>query len=763
MFKGPLTKILILLTASLGAIATFGGPASDFNSVTTWPVEPRADRIMTERVLHGVKLQDEFAWLKAPNWQEALNDAEKLPSRIRNYLQAENRYFQAMMAPLVPLQKKLYQELRGRMVEDDATVPVVDGNWAYYWRYVPGKNHRQFLRRPVMDAVNQPDLFTVGRLPEDQLILDVNRLALDRPGFNLGSVKHSPDHRLLAYSIDNTGAESYRIQVRSLATGKDLNDTIDNSDGNFEWLVDGSGFLYVGLDSNRRARQVWKHRLGTPQSADKLVFEAPQESGFFTSVWRTRDDRFYGIGCGDFQTGEVYLIAVDDPQMQPRLIAAREPDLQYSINLHGDTLYIRTNADGANDFKIVTAPLKTPQRRYWKDLIPHRPGRFITSVGLFANHLVRKERENGLERLVIRRLSDGKEHALAFNEEAYSLGFSTGYTFDTPFVRLNYSSMITPPQIIDYHMETRQRLLRKQLAVPSGYDRRQYVTHRLQASAPDGEKVPVTLLYQQKTALDGTAPLLIQAYGAYGLSQHAHFRKHVFSLVDRGFVVALAHVRGGMDKGYAWYTGGRGLNKPNTFSDFLAVAHELIRQGYTHAGRIVAYAASAGGMIIGVAANQAPQLFCAMITDVPFVDVLNTMLDDSLPLTPSEWPEWGNPLTDKQAFETILSYSPYDNVRPQDYPHLLVLASLADSRVTYWEPAKWVARLRDKRTNDNALLLRTDMSSGHVGVSGRFSGLQGVAMIYAFAIKAINGRRCQVASPLKGPKTQRTLTTKAAR
>ena len=419
----------------------------------------------------------------------------------------------------------------------------------------------------------------------------------------------------------------------------------------------------------------------------------------------------------------------------PRLVSAREPEHDYSVEHHGDRLIILTNSDGAEDYRIVEAPIETPGREHWREIEPHRPGRLILQIVAFKNHLVRLEREDGLPRIVIRRFADGAEHEIAFAEEAYALGISPGYEYDTTTLRFTYSSMTTPAQVFDYDMETRERTLRKTQEIPSGHDPANYVTRRVMAPARDGETVPATLLYRKETPLDGSAPLLLYGYGAYGMTIPASFSTTALSLVDRGFVYAIAHVRGGQDKGYRWYKDGKREKKVNTFTDFIAVGEFLAREKFTARGRIVAHGGSAGGMLMGAIANMAPDLFLGVIAEVPFVDVLTTMLDTSLPLTPPEWPEWGNPIESADAYRTIAAYSPYDNVLAQSYPHILALAGLTDPRVTYWEPAKWVARLRELKTDDHLLLLRTNMEAGHAGASGRFERLKEVALAYAFALK----------------------------
>ncbi len=440
----------------------------------------------------------------------------------------------------------------------------------------------------------------------------------------------------------------------------------------------------------------------------------------------------------------MYLIDADRPESEPRLLVPRVHGHEYAVEHHGDRLIITTHSAGAEDFRICESPVGAPEQANWREVVAHKPGRLILETIAFQGHLVRLEREDGLPRIVVRRFADGAEHAVAFDEEAYSLGVSAGFEFDTTTVRFTYSSMTTPAQVFDYDMETRTRTLRKTQEVPSGHDPADYVTRRLYAPAADGETVPVSLLYRKGTPLDGSAPLFLYGYGAYGIAIPASFSTSRLSLVDRGFIFAIAHIRGGKDKGYRWYTEGKLEKKVNTFTDFIAAGEYLVKEGYTRRGRIVANGGSAGGMLMGVIANMAPELFLGIIADVPFVDVLNTMLDESLPLTPPEWPEWGNPITSKRDFDTIRSYSPYDNVAAKAYPHIFAYAGLTDPRVTYWEPAKWIARLRHRNTGTNMILLKTNMEAGHGGASGRFEALKEIAVDYAFALK-IAGKANRVA------------------
>ncbi|HUG60437.1 MAG TPA: S9 family peptidase [Methylomirabilota bacterium] len=687
---------------------------------------PRTERRPVTRVVHGVTLVDDYAWLRAENWQEVIRDPALLAPDIRAHLEAENAWCDAYMEDTVELQRALLAEMRGRIKEDDSSVPLPDGPFAYASRYLEGAQHPRLVR-------------TARDGGAETVLLDADEMSKGATYFQLGGAVHSPDHRRLAYGIDDKGSEYHVLRVRDLETFEDLADAVPNTSGYAAWAADGRSFLYTWVNENHRTEKVFRHVVGAPASEDALVYREP-DSGFFTGVGRTRSGRFLVIDSHDHQTSEVRLVPTDDPSAEPRLVAARESDVEYSVDDDGaDTLYILTNADGAEDFKIVTAPLAAPGRETWTDLVPHEPGRLILSMVLFKGRMARLERSGGLPRIVVRDLETGEEHAIEFAEEAYSLGLSGGYEFDTATLRFTYSSMTTPAQVYDYDMATRERVLRKTQEVPSGHDPANYVTRRIQAPAADGETVPVSLLYAADTRLDGSAPLILYGYGAYGISIPASFSTGILSMVDRGFIYAVAHVRGGNDKGYRWYKDGRRKKKINTFTDFIAAGEYLCNAGFTRRGRIVAMGGSAGGMLMGAVANRAPNLFGGVVAIVPFVDVLNTMLDDTLPLTPPEWPEWGNPIASAEDFETIRAYSPYDALEPKAYPPILALAGLTDPRVTYWEPAKWVARLRDLKTDRNPLVCHINMDAGHAGASGRFDGLKEVALRYAFMLK-VTGR-----------------------
>jgi oligopeptidase B len=571
---------------------------------------------------------------------------------------------------------------------------------------------------------------------EIEIVLDGDELAADHDYFKFGGARHSPDHRLEAWSADIKGSEYFSIRVRNWADGTDLIDLVEETDGSVVWSADSSAFFYVKLDDNHRPMQVWRHRLGSAQAEDVLVHEE-QDAGWFTHIHESTSGRFCVIAGGDHETSEQRLIDLADAEASPRLVAGRETGVQYSIADRGDELFILTNAGGAIDFKIVTVPLASPEPAHWRDLIPHRPGVYLMDIELYAGHLVRLERANALPAIIIRDLATAEEHAIAFDEAAYSLDTMGGYEFDTTHLRFSYSSMTTPSEIYDYDMASRTRQLRKRQEIPSGHNPADYVTTRIMAAAHDGAEVPVSILHRRDLKRDGKAPLLLYGYGSYGVAMPASFSANRLSLVDRGFVYAIAHIRGGTDKGWGWYLDGKREKKTNSFDDFASAGRALIAAKYTGAKRIVGHGGSAGGMLMGAVANRAGELFAGIVAEVPFVDVLNTMLDDTLPLTPPEWPEWGNPIESAADFRTILSYSPYDNVAARDYPAILAMGGLTDPRVTYWEPAKWIARLRATMTGGGPVLLRTNMGAGHGGASGRFNRLDEVAIAYAFALWAV--------------------------
>jgi len=689
-------------------------------SLPTPPIAPKRPQTIEQL---GRTRTDDYAWMKDEGWQQVLRDPKALRADIRQHLEAENAYTQAVLAGTEDLQTRLFAEMKGRIKEDDSSVPAPDGPFDYYVRYDVGAEHPVHARRPR------------GGGPEE-VLLDETRLAAGKAFFQVGAAHHSPNHALFAWAADEQGSEYYRIHVKDLAAGEEVGAPIESAYGDFTFSPDSQWIFWIWRDENARPSKVF--RRPARGGEDVLVYEETDE-GMFLGVGTTSDDSHILIHVGNQETTELWLIPAADPTAAPVVAEPRRTGVKYELDHWTDRWVIRTNDDGAVDFKLMTAEAAVPARSAWRDWVAHEPGRYITGFAAYADHLVRAERVNALDRLVVMDRAGG-EHVIAFDEEAYALHLETGFEYATTVTRFVYQSPTTPRQWFDYDMTSRERTLRKTQEVPSGHDPARYVARRLYATAPDGEQVPITLLMLKDTPRDGSAPVLLYGYGSYGHAMEPSFSIRNLSLVDRGWIWATAHIRGGSDKGWGWFLDGRKEKKPNTFTDFIACAEHLIAEGYATKGKIAAYGGSAGGMLMGAVANLRPDLWGAIIAAVPFVDVLNTMSDTSLPLTPPEWPEWGNPIEDSAAYDLIASYSPYDQVKAQAYPPVLATGGLSDPRVTYWEPAKWVAKLRDHTTGDAPILLKINMEAGHGGASGRFDFLKEIALDYAFAIWAIEER-----------------------
>ena len=685
------------------------------------PTPPAAPKKTITDTRHGISRSDDYAWLRADNWQAMFKDPSILAPEIRTHLEAENAYMNAAMADTKELQKVLFGEMKGRIKEDDSSVPVKDGPYAYGTLFVTGGEQPHYFR----EARNGGDR---------KLLLNGDKENEGKSYFRLSGLDHSTDHSRGIWGYDDKGSEYFTLKVRDLETGEDLADVLENTGGGGVWAPDGKSFFYTLQDENHRPSKIFHHIVGTPQSQDRLVYEE-EDAGFFMGVGGSLLDDYIFIDIHDHETSEYRIIPTSDLTAEPKLVAERETGIEYEMTEGGDVFYILTNDGDAKDFKIMETPADKPGKENWREVVAHKPGTLILNHMAYARHLIWLERKDGLPRIIIRDRHSGEEHSIAFEEEAYSLGLQGAAEYDTDVIRFSYSSMTTPSQLYDYNMVTRERTLLKTQEVPSGHNPADYVTRRVFAPAWDGEQVPVTLLYRKDTPLDGSAPCLLYGYGAYGIAIPAGFNTNCLSLADRGFVYAIAHIRGGKDKGFSWYEDGKMEKKTNTFRDFIAAADYLNEQKFTSYAKIIAEGGSAGGMLMGAVANMAPEKFAGIVAAVPFVDVLNTMLDDTLPLTPPEWPEWGNPIDSKEEYEQIAAYSPYDNVGEKPYPPILALGGLTDPRVTYWEPAKWVAKLRDKTTGDAPILLKTNMDAGHGGASGRFQRLEEVAFEYSFAIK----------------------------
>ena len=678
--------------------------------------------------LHGHTVEDPYNWLKDDSYP-TVDDADVLA-----YLNAENAYFEARMAPRQASVEKIFQEIKARQQPDDANVPVQDGAFYYQWRFEEGGQYRVWSRWPV-DGEDA----SVAPTPDAQVILDEPALAAEHDYFRLGALSVSNDGRLLAYSTDTSGGERFTLRIKDLASGELLPDAIENVQGSPVWVADDSAFFYALLDDQWRPYQIRLHVLGdverSAEEADAIIYEE-EDPGFFAGVSRTSSKDYMVISTADHTTSEAYLVPAADPRRAPLLVSPRRAGHEYAIDHQGDRFVVKTN-DTHKNSRLATAPEDDPSPANWQELVAASDERYILGFQPFADFIAVEERIDGVDQIHILN-RDGSGSYIDFSEQAYTVGLGDNEEFKARTVRVDYASMVTPNTVFDYHLDTARLQSRKVRQIPSGYDPSQYVTERLTAPARDGASIPVSIVYRKGLAKDGAAPLYLYGYGAYGNGIMPSFSTTRISLLDRGFAYAIAHIRGGDELGYHWYEAGKLDRRTNTFNDFVDVAQHLIAARYTSPGRIAIAGGSAGGELMGAVVNQAPHLWGAVAAHVPFVDVLNTMLDTSLPLTPIEWPEWGNPIEDKQAFELIRSYSPYDQLKAGAYPPMLVTAGLNDPRVTYWEPAKYVAKLRTLKTDDNPLLLKTNMGAGHGGKSGRYDSLHEVAEEYAFILWALD-------------------------
>jgi oligopeptidase B len=691
-----------------------------FTHLTTTP--PVAEKRPVAIEQHGVKRIDNYAWLRDEEWQEVLRDPGTLDADIRAHLETENTYYEEATDDLEVLREQLFEEMRGRIKEDDSTVPAAHGNFAYAVRFREGGEYPIFVRTPRDGG------------PET-ILYDGDVEGEGEEFFRIAAVSHSPNHALIAYGVDRLGSEYYDIRIRSVESGEEYAETIPSTDGSVVWAADSSSFYYVERDDNQRPKRVKHHLIGSDPADDRLVYEEPDDS-YFLDIGKSQSDEFIFIISSKSTSSEYrYLRADASPGTEPVLIAPRLEEELYHVEHAGECFYIHTNAGGAVDFRIMRTPVSDPGRENWQDWLPHRAGTYINDMVTFTERVVRLERENALPRIVVSDYAQEDVYEIDFDEAAYHLTLSPGYEFDTSNLRFSYESPSTPKQTFDFDMNTRQRLLRKAQEVPSGHDSDLYIVERLFITADDGAEVPVTVLRLRATPVDGTAPLFLFGYGSYGATMPASFNTSVLSLVDRGVIYAIAHIRGGAAKGRQWYLDGKLDKKKNSFSDFASAAEQLQELGYGRKGETVIYGGSAGGLLVGATLNLRPDLFGGAIAAVPFVDVINTISDAELPLTPPEWVEWGNPINDPQAFATIAEYSPYENIRSDiDYPPVLATGGLTDYRVTYWEPAKWIARLRDE-ANGGPFLLKMNMDAGHAGPAARFERIRERTHDYAFALK----------------------------
>lgn len=659
---------------------------------------------------HGITISDPYNWLHDKSYPK-VDDKDVLA-----YVEAENAWFEARMAPHKAMVDTLFEEMKGRIKEDDSTVPQKDGDYLYWSKFDEGQEYRKWYRKPVAGGA-------------DQLILDENALAEGHDYFRLGAASISQNGRFLAYSTDTNGSERYTARIKDLETGELLPDELTNLRGGLTWVANDTALVYGPSTEEWRTLEAKLHLIGTPVESDVTLYREEDQS-FGVGVGLTAQEDWLVIATGDHETSEVRLVRADNPTGEQILVKARQKGVEYDVDVRDRTLFVHTNDDHVN-FRLATASLDKPGE--WTTLIAGSDEFYLTGFDLFKDFYVTEGRLNGLDQIQLRDYRDpNKVTPIAFPEASYDAGLSNNPEYDVSKLRLTYESMVTPDSVYDYDVKTGKLALLKQQEIPSGYDASLYKTERLMITARDGTQVPVSVLMRKDRPAGG--PLHLYAYGAYGYAVPPGFSTTRLSLVDRGMAYAIAHIRGGDDLGRRWYLQGKLNERTNTFNDFVDVAKGLIDKGYTEKGKVSASGGSAGGELMGVVVNTDPDLWGAVVAHVPFVDVLNTMLDASLPLTPGEWPEWGNPIESKQAFAYILSYSPYDQVVAQDYPPLLVTAGLNDPRVTYWEPAKWVAKLRATKTDSNELLLKTNMGAGHGGKSGRFASLYETAEEFAFIL-----------------------------
>ena len=676
-------------------------------ALTTPPIAARKPHSFTH---HGVTVTDDYAWLRDPGYPE-VKDPE-----ILAHLEAENAWFEARMKPRQPLIDRLFKEMRGRIKEADKSVPQKDGDWFYWIEFEEGAEYKKWWRRPVAGG-------------PDELLLDEVALAEGKEYFQLGAISVSMNGKLLAWSVDDNGSERFTARFKNLETGEILPDEIPEILSSLVWVAGDRGIVYSRANEQWRTDNARLHWLGQPNDSDVELYHEDDE-GFRVGSSLSANEQWLIISTSDHETSEVRLVPAADPLATPLLVKPRREGVEYDVDLHGDTLFIHTN-DCHENFRLATAPLAQPSE--WTTLIAGSDEFYLTGFDLFRDFYVIEGRVRGLDRIEVRYYDDPTRiEPIEFAETSYSAGVGDNPEWAVTSLRLSYESMVSPASVLEYDVATRQLTTLKVQEIPSGYDPALYTTERLEIAARDGTPIPVSIVYRKDRAMGG--PLHLYGYGAYGIAIDPGFSTTRLSLVDRGFAYAIAHIRGGDDLGRAWYKAGKLERRTNTFHDFVDVARGLIARGYTEAGRVSISGGSAGGELMGAVINSDPDLWGAVVAHVPFVDVLNTMLDPDLPLTPGEWPEWGNPIEDKVAFELIHSYSPYDQVKAQAYPPLLVTAGLNDPRVTYWEPAKWVARLREVKTDSNELLLKTNMGAGHGGKSGRFESLKETAEEFAFIL-----------------------------
>jgi oligopeptidase B len=680
---------------------------------------PKIEKILSKVKIHNDELIDEYSWIKQKDWKEVIINPNKLDSRVKNYLDLENSFKVDQLNDIKDLENKLFSELKQKIKNEDNSVPKKDGEYLYYYKYKQNSEYPIYYRKNITKK-------------SEEVILNCDEKSKKYSYFNIASISHSHNHRYIAYNIDTNGSEYFSLFIEDTQTKKLLSNEIKNTTGATIWSLDNNYVFYISLDDNHRPTKIFKHKIGTDSKNDYLVYEEKDPS-FFCSISLSQTRKYLFIRTADHETSEYLFLNLKENQIKPKIFKKRIKKIEYDLDHHENFFIINTNVDDSKNFKIMISQEKSYEE--WENFISYQKNNLILDFIILKNWLVRLERTEGSESVIIKNLKNKEEHKITFDEEAYNLSLEHGYEYETDIFRYSYSSPTTPKSVYDYNCLDKKQELKKIQEVPSGHNKDDYVCKKIFATAHDNEKIPITILFKKGTKLDSNNYLLLYGYGSYGISIPSSFSTNRLSLVDRGIVYAIAHVRGGKEKGFEWYENGKLLNKKNTFLDFISCAETLCTEKYTSPKKIVAQGGSAGGLLMGYIANERPDLFLGIIAQVPFVDICNTMLDEELPLTVTEIPEWGDIKKDKKTFEYVKSYSPYDNVKKQDYPHMLVTGGISDPRVTYWEMTKWVARLRENKTDNNLLLLHMNMTAGHGGASGRFDYLKEIAMDYGFVLK----------------------------
>ncbi|MCB0459193.1 MAG: S9 family peptidase [Flavobacteriaceae bacterium] len=709
--------LLIIITSII-----FATSCKKDKMTTTDAKPPIAEKIPKELEKHGDVRVDNYYWMRLTDEQKNAKDPDEHTQKVLDYLNAENDYLDKVLGHTKKFQEDLFEEMKSRIKEDDESVPYKDNGYFYITRYEIGGQYPIHSRKK-------------GSLEaEEEIMFNVNEMAKEHDYYALGGINVSPNNKMVSFGVDTLSRRQYVIQVKNLETGEIYADKIKNTTGYAEWANDNKTLFYTKKDPvTLRSERIFKHVLGTDQSEDVEVYNETDET-FSTYVYKTKSKKYIVIGSGSTLTTEYQVLDADNPNSELRMIQPRVRGLEYSISHYGDHFYILTNKDDAKNFKLMRTPENKTTEENWEDVIPHRDNVLLEDISIFKDYLVLEERSNGLNKIRIKRWDGAEDYYLPFDEETYSVSVYDNPEYDTDIIRYNYQSFTTPSSVIDFNMKDRSKDIKKEQEVLGGkFDKNNYKSERLWATARDGKQVAISLVYRKDTKLNENTPLLLYAYGSYGFTIPDRFSTTRLSLLDRGFVYATAHIRGSQYLGREWYEDGKMFNKKNTFTDFVDCAKFLIDKKYTSTDHLYAMGGSAGGLLMGAIVNMNPELFNGIVAAVPFVDVMTTMLDESIPLTTSEYDEWGNP-NEKDSYDYMLSYSPYDNVEKKAYPNMLVTTGLHDSQVQYYEPAKWVAKLREYKTDDNVLLMHTNMEAGHGGASGRFDSLKEVAMEYAFIL-----------------------------